>query len=140
MRWITCIILLIAMIVTIGCGGELEQFAIETVQNAHIELSSAEASGAPEVAKLSHRTAQEMLAAAEASMNAGDMERAYRLALRAYLHARIATQTAIAISEEARVQEAQAQLTLTEQSLAEVLQRLEAKKGDLDALQEPETH
>ena len=131
MRWIIGFITLTAMI---GCGGQLEQLAVETTQNAHVALSSAKAKGAEETAKTPLRTAQEMLATAERSMNAGDVERAYRLALRAYLHARIAAEIAIAISEEALVQEAQAQLMLSEQNANEVLQRLEAMKAELDAL------
>ena len=82
------------------------------------------------------RTAQEMLATAENAMNAGDAERAYRLALRAYLHARIATERAIAVGEEALVQEAQAQLTLNEQSVTEVLERLAVIKTELNALRD----
>ena len=132
MRWIICFIALTAML---GCGGQLEQLAVETTQNAYVALSSAKAKGAEEVARTPLHTAEEMLATAEESMNAGDVERAYRLALRAYLHARIAAETAIAISEEARVQEAQAQLMLSEQNTNEVLQRLEAMKAELDALQ-----
>ena len=119
----------------LGCGAQLEQLAVETTQNAHVALASAKAKGAEAVARTPLRTAEEMLATAEESMNAGDVERAYRLALRAYLHARIAAETAIAISGEALVQEAQAQLRLSEQSTNEVLQRLEAMKAELNALQ-----
>ena len=132
-KWIICLITLTALI---GCGGQLQQLAVETMENAQVALSSANAMGAQETAETSLRTAQEMLVTAENAMKAGDAERAYRLALRAYLHARIATETAIAIREEARVQEAQAQLTLSEQSLDEVLQRLEVIRAELDALRE----
>ncbi len=132
-KWIICLTTLTALI---GCGGQLQQLAVETMENAHVALSSANAMGAQETAETSLRTAQEMLVTAENAMKAGDAERAYRLALRAYLHARIATETAIAIREEARVQEAQAQLTLSEQSLDEVLQRLEVIRAELDALRE----
>lgn len=120
----------------LGCGGQLKQLAVETMQNAQIALTSAETMGAQETAATPLRTAQEMLATAESAMNAGDAERAYRLALRAYLHARIATETAIAVNEEALVQEAQAQLTLSEQSVTEVLQRLAVIKAELEALRD----
>ena len=132
-KWIICLTTLTALI---GCGGQLPQLAVETMENAQVALSSANAMGAQETAETSLRTAQEMLITAENAMKAGDAERAYRLALRAYLHARIATETAIAIREEARVQEAQAQLTLSEQSVNEVLRRLEVIKAELDALRE----
>ena len=133
MRWIICLIILIAML---GCGGQLQQLAVETMQNAQVALSSAEAMGAKEAAGIPLSTAQEMFATAENAMNAGDAEQAYRLALRAYLHARIATETAIAVREEALVEEAQAQLTLGEQSVDEVLQRLAAIKAELAALRD----
>lgn len=130
------IICLMTLIVMLGCGGQLEQLAVETIQNAQIALTSAETMGAQETAETPLRTAQEMLATAENAMNAGDTERAYRLALRAYLHARIATEEAIAVREEALVQEAQAQLTLSEQNVTEVLQRLATIKAELEALRD----
>ena len=119
----------------LGCGGQLQQLAMETMENAQVALASANAMGAQEAADTPLRTAQEMLATAETAMDAGDVEQAYRLALRAYLHARIATETAIAIREEANAQEVQAQLALAEQNVDEVRQRLEAMKAELEALQ-----
>lgn len=118
----------------LGCGGQLQQLAVETMENAQVALSSANAMGAQETADTPLRTAQEMLVTAENAMDAGDVEQAYRLALRAYLHARIATETAIAIREEANAQEVQAQLALTEQNVDEVLQRLEAMRAELETL------
>ena len=132
MRWAIWCILLTGVL---GCGGQLQQLAVETIENAQVALTSANAMGAQETAETPLRTAQEMLATAETAMNAGDVEQAYRLALRSYLHARIATEIAIAIREEANVQEVQAQLTLTEQNVTEVLQRLETMKAELEALQ-----
>lgn len=131
MRWIICFI---AMTMLLSCGGELRQLAVETMQNANVAITSADAVGAQESAGTPFRAAQEMLATAENAMNAGDAERAYRLALRAYLNARIATETAVALREEAAVQEAQAQLTLSEENVAEVLQRLKTAKEEFDAL------
>lgn len=125
----------IVLTVVLGCSGQLQQLAVETMENAQVALSSANAMGAQETADTPLRTAQEMLVTAENAMNAGDVEQAYRLALRAYLHARIATEIAIAIREEANAQEVQAQLTLAEQNVDEVLQRLEAMKVELQALQ-----
>ena len=132
MRWtIWCIMLTVVL----GCGGQLQQLAVETMENAQVALTSANAMGAQEAAETPLRTAQEMLVTAENAMNAGDVEQAYRLALRAYLHARIATEIAIAIREEANAQEVQAQLTLAEQNVEEVLQRLEAMKSEFEGLQ-----
>ena len=119
-----------------GCGGQLQQLAEETMQNAQVALSSAEAMGAQETAETPLSTAQEMLVTAENAMNVGDAAQAYRLALRAYLHARIATETAIAVREEALVEEVQAQLTLGEQSVDEVRQRLAAIKAEFEALRD----
>ena len=132
MRWTIWFIMLT---VVLGCGGQLQQLAVETMENAQVALTSANAMGAQEAAETPLRTAQEMLVTAENAMNAGDVEQAYRLALRAYLHARIATEIAIAIREEANAQEVQAQLTLAEQNVEEVLQRLETMKVELEALQ-----
>ena len=126
---------LFILVMFTGCGGQLEQLAVETMENAQIALTSANAMGAETTAVTSLRTAEEMLASAGNAMNAGDAEQAYRLALRAYLHARIATEMAIAAREEARVGEAQEQLAATEQRVAEALQRLETIKAELEALE-----
>ena len=131
MRWVICFI---AITMGLGCGGELQQLAVETMQNANVAITSADAVGAQESAGTSFRAAQEMLTASEDAMNAGDAERAYRKALRAYLHARIATETAIAFREEAIVKEVQAQLTLSEENVADVLQRLETAREEFNAL------
>ncbi|MDE0681319.1 MAG: DUF4398 domain-containing protein [Candidatus Poribacteria bacterium] len=136
MRWIIYLITLTIMLGLLGCGKQLQQLAAETMQNAQIALSSAEAMGAQETAGTPLSTAQELFTTAENEMNAGDAEQAYRLALRAYLHARIATETAIAVREEALVEEEAAQLTLGEQSVAEVRQRLAVIKAELDALRD----
>ncbi|MCY3744171.1 MAG: DUF4398 domain-containing protein [Candidatus Poribacteria bacterium] len=136
MRWIIYLITLTTMLGLLGCGGQLQQLAVETMQNAQIALSSAEAMGAQETAGAPLSTAQELFTTAENAMNAGDAEQAYRLALRAYLHARIATETAIAVREEALLEEVEAQLTLGEQSVAEALQRLALIKAELDALRD----
>ena len=132
MKSVICFVILVMLT---GCGGQLQQLAVETMENAQVALTSANAMGAQEAAVVPLRTAQEMLTNAETAMNAGDAEQAYRLALRAYLHARIATETAIAIREEGRVQEAQDQFTISEENVAEALQRLEAIKAELEALQ-----
>ena len=126
---------LFILVMFTGCGGQLAQLAVETMENAQIALTSANAMGAEGAAETSLRTAEEMLMHAGNAMNAGDAEQAYRLALRAYLHARIATEMAIAVREEARVGEAQEQLTASEQRVAEALQRLEAIKAELEALE-----
>ena len=131
MKSVICLVILVMLA---GCGGQLQQLAVETMENAQVALTSANAMGAQETAVTPLRTAEEMLTSAQNAMDAGDAEQAYRLALRAYLHARIATETAIAIREEGRVQEADEQLTASQQRVAEALQRLEAIKAELDAL------
>ena len=129
------VICLVILVILAGCGGQLQQLAVETMENAQVALTSANAMGAQETASTPMRTAEEMFINAQNAMNAGDAEQAYRLALRSYLHARIATEIAIAIREEARVQEAEGQLVTSEQRVAEALQRLEAIKAELEALQ-----
>ena len=109
------VIYLIILTMLVGCGGQVQQLAVETMENAQVALTSADAMGAQETAVTPLRTAEEMLTNARNAMDAGDAEQAYRLALRAYLHARIATEIAIAIREEAGVQETEEQLAASEQ-------------------------
>ena len=65
-------------------------------------------------------------------MQSGNAERAYRLGLRAYLYARIATEKSLAAEQEAQVEEAQAQLELGQQATAEVLNNLESLRTERD--------
>ena len=132
MKSVICVVILVMLT---GCTGQLQQLAVETIENANVALTSANAMGAQDTAATPLRTAEEMLTSAQNAMDTGDAEQAYRLALRSYLHARIATETAIAIREEARIQETEEQLTASEQRVAEALQRLNAIKAELDALQ-----
>ena len=132
MKSVICVVILVMLT---GCTGQLQQLAVETIENANVALTSANAMGAQDTAATPLRTAEEMLTSAQSAMDTGDAEQAYRLALRSYLHARIATETAIAIREEARIQETEEQLTASEQRVAEALQRLNAIKAELDALQ-----
>ena len=125
---------LLILTITTGCGQQLSQLAIETAENARVSITVAEEVGAQDVAISDILTAEEMLAGAEAAMQSGDTERAYRLALRAYLHARIATEKALAVRQEAQLQEALAALELQKQRSAEVLRTLETHRAERDAL------
>ena len=131
MRWL---VWLLIPIIAIGCGQQLQQLAIETMENARDSMTAAENAGAQDIAVSDILTAEEMLTGAEAAMQAGDTERAYRLALRAYLHARIATEKALAVRQEAQLQEALAGLELLKQQVAEVLLNLETRRVERDAL------
>ena len=113
----------------LGCGGQLKELAVETMENAQVTLTTAEATGAQET-----QTAQELLDSARAALEAGDTERAYRLALRAYLHARIATETTLAVQLEAELQEAEAQLVVNRQRAAEVHKELTDVQAELEAM------
>ena len=113
----------------LGCGGQLKELAVETMENAQVTLTTAEATGAQET-----QTAQELLDSARVALEAGDTERAYRLALRAYLHARIATETTLAVQLEAELQEAEAQLVVNRQRAAEVHKELTDVQAELEAM------
>ena len=120
---------IIACIGFLGCGGQLKELAVETMENAQVTLTAAEATGTQET-----QTAQELLDSARAALEAGDTERAYRLALRAYLHARIATETTLAVQLEAELQEAEAQLVVNRRRAAEVHKELTDVQAELEAM------
>lgn len=116
----------------LGCANkQVEQLAVETMDNSRVSMAIAESQGARDVAVNEMNSAEEMLINAESSLLAGDVKRAYRLALRAYLHARIATEKSIAIQEEDQVKEAQAELGLGQKMTAEVLKNLETLRSEL---------
>lgn len=129
-KWTIWVLLLT---VALGCGStQVRQLAIGTIENAQVSISSAENVGARDVAVSEINSAEEMLTSANSSMQSGNVELAYRLGLRAYLYARIATEKALAIEEEARVMEAQAELELGQQTTAEVFNQLESLKIERD--------
>jgi hypothetical protein len=121
--------------VVLGCGGtQVKQLAIETIDNARVSITYADNVGARDVAVSEINSAEELLINAESSIQSGSVERAYRLGLRAYLHARIATEKSLAVRQEAQVKEAQAQLELRQQATAIVLNNLETLKAELASL------
>ena len=128
MKWLISILLLT---IVLGCSNkQVQQLAIETMDNARVSITSAETVGARDVAVSEINSAEEMLLNAESAMQSGDVERAYRLALRAYLHARIATEKSLTLREEARVKEAQAELELGQQATAEIFKNLEKLRAE----------
>lgn len=131
MKWIIPLILLI---ITVGCNGtQVRQLAIETMNNARVSIDSAEKVGAREDAATEIKSAEAMLNNAENSIQSGNVERAYRLGLRAFLHARIATEKALAVRQESQVLEAQAGLELQQQATENVFNNLEKLKSERDA-------
>ncbi len=129
------IIPLLLLTVALGCGGtQVKQLAIETIDNARVSITYADNVGARDVAVSEINSAEELLINAESSIQSGSVERAYRLGLRAYLHARIATEKSLAVRQEAQVKEAQAQLELRQQATAIVLNNLETLKAELASL------
>ncbi len=129
------IIPLLLLTVVLGCGGtQVKQLAIETIDNARVSITYADNVGARDVAVSEINSAEELLINAESSMQSGNVERAYRLGLRAYLHGRIATEKSLAVRQEAQVKEAQAQLELRQQATAIVLNNLETLKAELASL------
>jgi len=124
----------VLLTVTLGCGStQVQQLAIETIDNARVSISSAENVGARDVAVNEMNSAEEMLKSADSSMQSGNVELAYRLGLRAYLYARIATEKSLAVEEETKVLEAQAQLELGQQTTADVFNQLESLRIERDS-------
>lgn len=131
MKWI---IPLIFLLITVGCNGtQIHQLAIETMNNARVSIDTAEKVGARDDAATEINSAEDMLTNAETSLQSGNDERAYRLGLRAFLHARIATEKALAVRQESQVLEAQAGLELQQQATEGVLNNLEKLRSERDA-------
>ena len=128
MKWI---IPLLILFFVAGCANiDLEQLAMETMENARLSIATAEKVGARDVAVTQIKSADEMLINSERSLQSGDVERAYRLGLRAYLHSRIATEKSLAVRLESQLQEAQAALQLQENATEEARKKLETLKSE----------
>lgn len=98
--------------------------------NARLSITAAESVGARDVAVADINSAEEMLANSEDALHFGDVERAFRLGLRAYLHARIATEKSLAVRLESQLLETQAELKLREEATEEAKNRLERLKTE----------
>ena len=130
MKWILPILFLCSIF---GCANkELPQLAHETMENARLSISVAEKVGAREVAVTSINSAEEMLLNSESSLLSGDVEKAYRLGLRSYLHARIAAEKSLAVRLNSQLKEAQAMLRLQEKATEETRNELETLKAERD--------
>ncbi len=131
MKWLIPFLLIT---VVWGCSGkQLEQLAIEYINNAKVSITSAENVGAPDDAPSEMKLAEELLFKAQSALQTGDVERAYRLSLKAHLHARIATEKTLAVRQESQVQEAQAALELQQQETEEIKNNLQTLKAERDA-------
>ena len=130
------LILFLFIPILIGCGNkQIEILAEETMVNAKTSITIAEKHGARDVAVNEITAAEEMLTNAETAQSAGDVERAYRLALRSYLHARIATEKSIASQHQENVAEAQALLDYGQKLTEEVLEKLDTLKAELSNME-----
>ncbi len=126
MKWIFPILILLF---TVGCANKkVEELAIETMGNARLSITAAEKAGARDVADADINSAEDMLVNSENALHFGNVERAYRLGLRAYLHARIATEKSLAVRLESQLQETQAELQLREKATEEAKNRIERLK------------
>lgn len=126
------LILFLLIPMLFGCGNkQIKILAEETMGNARTSITIAEKHGARDVAVNEINAAEEMLSNAESAHLAGDVERAYRLGLRAYLHARIATEKSIALQHEENVTEAQALLNYGQKITEEAVEKLETLKAEL---------
>lgn len=131
MKWIIPLILLT---ITFGCNGmQIRKLAMDTMDNARSSIQIAENVGARDVAGTEMKSADDMLTNAETSLQSGNNERAYRLGLRSFLHARIATEKSLAVRQESQVLEAQAGLRLQQQATEEILNDLEKLREERDA-------
>lgn len=127
MKWIYAILILLF---SVGCANKpVEELAIDYIGNARVSIAAAEKVGARDVAVADINSADEMLVNSENALHFGDVERAYRLGLRAYLHARIATEKSLAVRLESQLQETQAELQLRKKATEEAKNRLEELKA-----------
>ncbi len=128
MKWIYPLLILLF---TVGCANKrIEEQANRIMGNARLSITAAESVGARDVAVADINSAEEMLANSEDALHFGDVERAFRLGLRAYLHARIATEKSLAVRLESQLLETQAELKLREEATEEAKNRLERLKTE----------
>ena len=125
---------LVVVLMGLGCGST-NQLATETIYDAKVQVETAKAVNAQNLAPQELADAEQMLARSEEVLSAGKETEAYRLGMRAHLKAKIAEAIALANQLEAEASNAEGELELKLQSAAAAHRDLEQAEEELEGLQ-----
>ena len=125
---------LIILLMGLGCNST-NQLATETIYNAKIQIETAKAANAQNLAPQELTEAEQLLARSEEVLNVGKETEAYRLGMRAQLKARIAAAVAVANQMETKASSAEGALELKLKAAEDAQRDLEQAEQELEELQ-----
>ncbi len=131
---ITIATTLIVVLMCLGCSST-NQLATETIYDAKVQVETAKAANAQELAPQELGDAEQLLARSEEGLSAGKETEAYRLGMRAHLKAKIAEALALASQLEAEAISAEEALELKLDDAAAAYQDLKGAEQELKELQ-----
>ena len=124
----------IIVLVGLGCSST-NQLATETIYNAEVQIETAKAAKAQNLAPQELTEAEQLLARSEEVLNVGKETEAYRLGMRAQLKARIAAAVAVANQMETKASSAEGALELKLKAAEDAQRDLEQAEQELEELQ-----
>jgi hypothetical protein len=132
-RIILSIICLGVASIIVACGG-VNKLATNIIYDTREQMTAAEQIGAKQTAPNDWRDAANLLAEAEAALDQGDDDAAYRLGTKAYLTAQYAEALAAQRRTELAVRVAESELREAQQLEAEALKDRAQAEEELSAL------
>ncbi len=133
MNWLIVGLCSVVALTSCGCGGP-NKFSAGLLYDAKVQIEVAKQVEAATLANQELADAEQMLAQAEAALNAGEDDQAYRLGMRAYLKARLAEAIAILRRNEDSAIELTKKLESKLRSADAALRRLEEAENELERL------
>ena len=133
MSWLVVTLCSAIALINFGCGG-INQPAAGLLYDARAQIKVAKQAEAATRASQELADAEQMLAQAEAALNAGEGDQAYRLGMRAYLNARLAEATAVLWRNEDQAIEVTKQLESRLRAADAALRQLEEAENELKRL------
>ena len=130
---------LIAIVVTLGCGMS-SHYPARVIQDARLQIFSAQAVDAQNLAAQALGEAEQMLSQAESALHNGNTEEAYRLGKRANLAAKVAESIAIANTVEEKARKLEKELESNTQSMENSRRKLEQAELELEQLKSTPVH
>ena len=133
MNWLVVALCSAIVLANFGCGGKSQPVG-RLLYDARAQIGIAKEAEAETLANQEFADAEQMLAQAEAALNAGEDDQAYRLGMRAFLKARLAEAIAIWRRNEDSAIELTKKLESKLRSADAALRRLEEAENELERL------
>ena len=130
---------LTVIVMSLACGMS-SRYSARVIQDARLQILSAQAVDAQNLAAQALGEAEQMLSQAESALHNGNMEEAYRLGRHANLAAKVAESIAIANRVEEQARKMEKELELKMQTMENSRRKLEQAEMQLEQLKSTPVH